>query len=394
MPYQNQYNQRIANEINAYNDRFATQFAYSPVDGRGHPYQLDGGGTGGVLYQMGNASKRDGEDNIVNDNVAPYLPEVYYLGNDAQGDMNGGNGYAEGTYRDRGDGHSLGVTGKYEKKSGGNFLSDLSDGFKDLGSDVVSGANYVFGSGHHAKHIGEMLKASKEKYGASWWDTVKQVVPSLLLGVGKKPRSKKPKKMKEITGGSILGNPDAYPRIGNNKRMERDSTNDIVEEKYEEVKPKESKPKESKPKAKKKLIRVAKLKGSAELLGSKQDDLLAMPNPVLSNGVPPTAQLRGSYGGSGKPKKAKVEKTLIKLIEKKMKGKGKSKDVSTDSSSSSDSDSDNEKNIKEDKNQVIKTVGGSRSVRAEIVKKIMKEKGLSMINASKYVKEHNLYKKK
>ena len=84
-------------------------------------------------------------------------------------------------------------------------------------------------------------------------------------------------------------------------------------------------PQTKKPKAKKKLIRVAKLKGSAELLGSKQDDLLAMPKPVLSNGVPPTAQLRGSFGGSGKPKKAKVEKTLIKLLEKKMKGKGKSK---------------------------------------------------------------------
>lgn len=35
--------------------------------------------------------------------------------------------------------------------------------------------------------------------------------------------------------------------------------------------------------------------------------------------------------------------------------------------------------------------GGGRSKRAEIVKKIMKEKGLSMIEASKYVKQHNLY---
>jgi len=32
-----------------------------------------------------------------------------------------------------------------------------------------------------------------------------------------------------------------------------------------------------------------------------------------------------------------------------------------------------------------------RSKRASIVKKVMAEKGLSMINASKYVKEHNLY---
>jgi hypothetical protein len=37
-------------------------------------------------------------------------------------------------------------------------------------------------------------------------------------------------------------------------------------------------------------------------------------------------------------------------------------------------------------------IGGGRKQRAELVKKIMKEKGLSMIEASKYVKQHNLYK--
>ena len=40
--------------------------------------------------------------------------------------------------------------------------------------------------------------------------------------------------------------------------------------------------------------------------------------------------------------------------------------------------------------------GGSsdgRKARADIVKKVMAEKGLKMIEASKYVKEHNLYKK-
>jgi len=35
--------------------------------------------------------------------------------------------------------------------------------------------------------------------------------------------------------------------------------------------------------------------------------------------------------------------------------------------------------------------GDGRKKRAEIVKRVMAEKGLSMINASKYVKEHNLY---
>ena len=37
--------------------------------------------------------------------------------------------------------------------------------------------------------------------------------------------------------------------------------------------------------------------------------------------------------------------------------------------------------------------GGGRAARAAIVKKVMADKGLSMIEASKYVKAHNLYKK-
>ena len=42
---------------------------------------------------------------------------------------------------------------------------------------------------------------------------------------------------------------------------------------------------------------------------------------------------------------------------------------------------------------ITKVVGGGRSARASIVKKIMAEKGMKMIEASKYVKEHGLYKK-
>ena len=40
------------------------------------------------------------------------------------------------------------------------------------------------------------------------------------------------------------------------------------------------------------------------------------------------------------------------------------------------------------------TSGGGRAARAAIVKKVMAEKGLKMIDASKYVKEHGLYKAK
>lgn len=40
---------------------------------------------------------------------------------------------------------------------------------------------------------------------------------------------------------------------------------------------------------------------------------------------------------------------------------------------------------------VVKATGGGRAKRAEIVKKVMKEKGLKLIDASKYVKQHGLY---
>lgn len=57
------------------------------------------------------------------------------------------------------------------------------------------------------------------------------------------------------------------------------------------------------------------------------------------------------------------------------------------------------KNVADDlKASVVKEAkkavsGGGRSARAAIVKKVMAEKGLKMIEASKYVKEHGLYKK-
>ena len=53
------------------------------------------------------------------------------------------------------------------------------------------------------------------------------------------------------------------------------------------------------------------------------------------------------------------------------------------------------KALKEKADKAIKkAVGGGRAARAEIVKKVMKEKGLKMIAASKFVKEHGLYNPK
>ena len=401
MPYDNAYNRGIAQVVDRYNDRFSTLYAYSPVDGRGG--YAGGGSSAGVLFQMGNASKRDAEDNVINDDLS--LPAVYYLGNSSEG-MSGGNGYAEGTFRDRGDGHSDGVSGVYQKGagmsgcgasgggvSGGNLFGDIFHGFEDLGSDIGKAVEYVnpFGSGkpdhQKARLFGRMLgKLMKHKEGmgasgggmsgGSWWDSLKEgvsdvvgLVPHLLLhGLGQEVPV-------APVGGAILGNPDPYPVKGNSQRIagkgkisasEKKALQSVLEKHTE--KRGRGRPKGS---------------GKKQLLG-KNGDLLAMPSPVLANGVPPTAQLQGSYGG-GKPHHSKAEMKVMKAVEKKLKKGGMSGcGVSGGKNLSGMTD---------------RTIGGGvsggdgRKARAEIVKKIMKERGVKMIEASKIVKAEGLYKK-
>ena len=50
-----------------------------------------------------------------------------------------------------------------------------------------------------------------------------------------------------------------------------------------------------------------------------------------------------------------------------------------------------EKNRQEDAENYVEGSGKKRNKRADVVKEIMVKKGLSMIEASKYVKQHNLY---
>jgi hypothetical protein len=392
MPYNNEYNRNIARVLNQGNERYANLFAYSPVDGRGNAYALDGGSNAGVLFQMGNASKRDAEDNIVNNNVADKLPAVYYYGNDSQG-MQGGSGFAEGSYRDLGVGSQMGVSpamGIYEKQGsgmsggmsemerliGGNLWTDIYDGFSDLGSDIGKAVDYVIGSGkpdhEKARALGRLLAhAMKMKgmgmSGGSWWDSLKSgissvvdFVPDLIMhGLGSSGGAKKKAGRPKKVGGAILGNPDPYPVQGNSQRLA------------------------GRGRGRPKKVGGAK----AEMVDAKQNSLLAMPSPVLANGVPPTAQLRGSYGGS-KPKKeksdkkSKAEEKVMKAVSKKLKG-GKNLSGMTDKRAE----------MMPDEKMGAGVSGGSdgRKKRAEIVKKVMKERGMKMIEASKYVKEHNLY---
>lgn len=388
MPYDNAYNRGVANQYGQWNDRFSTLYAYSPVDGRGHYSQ--GGSNAGVLFQMGNASKRDGEDNIYNDAID--LPSVYYLGNDSES-LRGGNGFAEGTFRDRGDGHSEGASAVYEKV-GGNIWTDIYHGFEDLGDDIGSATNYIFGSGHpdHQKMnarmlgrmIGQMVKHHKEgkgMSGGSWWDSLKEgvsdvvsFVPDLIMhglgnprevGCGKKRG--RPRKVggailgadvgtapgvKEVkVGGAILGNPDPYPQRGNSVRLAG--------------------------------------RGKGKKIQGANGDLLAMPGVVLANGVPPNAQLRGSYGGA-KPY-SKVEKKVMDAVKAKM-GRGKITEAEKDALKSVVEKHGGNLSGMTDKRAEM-SGGDGRKARAMIVKEYMKKHGVKMIEASKKVKELGLYKK-
>lgn len=474
MPYDNAYNRGIAHDIGAINERFATLYAYSPVDGRGG--YSEGGSNAGVLFQVGNASKRDGEDNVYNDDLA--LPPVYYYGQDAEG-LEGGNGFAAGTFRDSGEGSQLGArsaTGhfdgaaaarsvaKYEGSGGfplgdlgcgpsckgcpqccpapktatgsgyqgGNLFTDIYHGFEDLGSDIGSAVDYVIGSAKPKKQklraLGRLLAhsmqhkltggvkaqaAAESLAGGSWWDSLKEGVsdvvsflPNLAIHAiaGKKPdplggsagpKGSKPRKMRggdaaaaEISpptgagasgrqiGGAILGNPDGYPRMGDSARIAGRGRSKKV--------------------------------GGAKALEGPNGDLLAMPSPSLANGVPPRAQLRGSYGGA-KPAELTKE-AVIKAVKAKLKGKGaenpeKPESVDFEKGSipkigkrgaSPQPLRGNLAGMTDNRAEAAPAAGGAKGAdgrkrRAEIVKKVMQERGLKLIEASKYVKANNLY---
>jgi hypothetical protein len=286
-----------------------------------------------------------------------------------------------------------------------------------LGDDIGSAVEYLnpFGSGHPPKHremkaklfgrmLGKMIKQAQQMEGqgmsgGSWWSSLKDgisdvvgFIPDLIVhGLGKK--AGRPKKMKggavaeeleRRVGGAILGNPDPYPVQGNSERVagrgkitkkEREALKSVLE-KHE--------PKKGRGRPRKQLI------------GDKQHDLLAMPSPVaLENGVPPTAQLRGSYGGA-KP----VKEAVLKAVEKKLKGGMNLKGMTDKRAEMVEgtvmpTGKGHKKNALEvaPKIEAKMGAGDGRKKRAEIVKRIMKEKGMKMIEASAYVKAHNLYKK-
>lgn len=413
MPYNNAYNRDIANHLNTINERFATLYAYSPVDGRGG-YS---GGAAGVLFQTASASKRDGEDNMYNNQM--HLPNVYSYGNDSEG-MAGGNAFAEGTFRDTGFGESLGAgkaTGEFDKDNivgygngvigagmeGGTFWDTLGD----IGNTALKFAPLLLAlgkptGGSHAEDIGKAFKETMEGAGLSggnfWNDFIKGIgdvadVAGKIVPVAMKVFGKGDVGEAQITpsGGKKRGRPKGSGLKEDIKKATKFGADIITEMK--------TNPTEAKKKLEKIINTnvgdILSMKKGGAILGNpdgyprqgnsqrlagrgktgKNGDLLAMPSPDLANGTPPNAQLRGSYGGA-KTKLTKEEKKIIKEA-KKMMGKGKKILPGVCRMEASG----------------VSGGKGGRSKRAEIVKEYMKKHGCKMIEASKKVKELGLYKK-
>jgi hypothetical protein len=456
MPYDNPYNRQIAEELDQANRNYALIYHWSPVNGIN---------SGGSHVNIGNASKRDGEDGIYNNNLS--LGESYYYGdgmsggnilhdagdwfNDAGSTIKGwfgGNGFAEGTFRDTGFNHVEGVGGvahyrkprreekeedlqEYHKKELGEHIDRMTKlhgaGFWD---DFKRGFNMVFepASKYLLKPLatvtGNPLAAAGltalgyGKSGGAYYDDVAS--PELTHQLdgqldnspeprqvgGEKKRGRKAKmeggfkvgdlftkdfwnnikveggkkltkKHKQFMIGGFklgdLGNMDFWnsisiggkaPTQAQKKALiggfklgdlgNLDFWKNITISGGSRLGPPPASLKNvrggtklglpdgavvGKTETGGKRGRPRKIGGA--ILGT-DGKLLAMDKVVLPNGVPPRAQLGSNIGGA------------------KPKGKGMSG-------------------------------GDGRKKRAEIVKKIMKEKGMKMIEASKYVKEHNLY---
>lgn len=405
MPYDNQYNRAIANELGSINQRFATLYAYSPVDGRG----MCGGSNAGVLFQMGNASKQDGENNLYNEDLN--LPPQYFYGNNAES-MMGGSGFAEGTFRDTGFGHQDGAEDMFGSSPEGEYEKGM--GMSGGNKEMTGMAKDLFGnaSSKEFRMLGQMLGQHMKGKGMSGGSVLSDIQEGLSDTMGFVPRlfmgGASPADKEVGVGGAILGNPDPYPVQGNSQRIagrgkmtatERKSLQSILAKHPEMtgagfwddfksgfnsvISPVASVVKAVAPFLGQPEISAGisalgygkEKKGRGRPKGSKKKellsangDLLAMPSPVaMSNGVPPTAQLRGSYGGA----KPSLKESVIKAVEKKMKG-GKNLAGMTD------------------KREEMKGSGDRRKARALMVKKIMAEKGMKMIQASSYIKQNNI----
>lgn len=361
MPYNNNYNQDIAKKYINLNKRY--------IDNERKNNQLFHHNL--EYTQFGNANKNleggavptDLNDDVkygVNQGVrAVYGDASQYGSNEGEkNNVKGGSGFAEGTHMDTGFTKTLGAgkTGKGSKvfkneslklvrKEGGKKRGRPSkkhlegEGFFD---SVLSGLKSVASV---AKPILKMIPDKRAQMAGNVLDAV---------GAGKK-RGRPSKKM---TGGTELGLPKKSSLEGAGLMSE--NVKRVVGGGKKRGRP-----------AKKHLEGEGFFDDVWSGIKTVASPVLKIAKPLLKMVPDPRAQMAGNLldaVGAGKkrgrPSKMKGGRELVPVANMKassMAGQGKPK----------------------------KTGGNKRN---ELVKKIMKEQGLSMIKASSYVKDHELYK--
>jgi hypothetical protein len=371
MPYDNEYNRKIKREYQDINRRYiehqkmndelflempmVSGLANKKFEGGAIPKNLNSdvefGVNQGSRIVYGDASQYGsnfGEKDARED-------KLNYIENlDKEKPMSGGAGFARGTFRDTG----------FERVLGAGKTKGVK-AYKKTPLKLTK----VMGAG---KRRGRPSKMASKMVGGTELGLPQKLVEAVPK-IPKVPKVKKEKEVKKIE------------KIINNIKKEAKKEKEDKEEKEEAEKKKEDKEDKEitgKGKHKKQMKGKGFLSGLWKGIKTVAKPLASVAKVGLSLTPLPQAQLAataldalGAGKRRGRPSKMKGG-NLVPVANMKsssMAGQGKPS-----------------KN-KPIKDKPIKDK--PKNKRAEIVKKIMKEKSLSMIDASKYVKEHNLYVK-
>lgn len=286
--------------------------------------------------------------------------------------------------------------------SGGVSSGGVSSGGKFKISDITKGAKSALDIAKTGKDAYDMYKAfggarrvkalEKKMVGGDWFkdalDVVKQVAPiavPLMMGAGRPLKTMKDKvemvekAMKKFKGGSF------WKDFGRGFKKGFTGTLDVAKEIAPIAIPLMAAAGREKygkafnmGKFLEKGVKAKRGKGGAMVGAYLGKDGQVHHGAAVKGGI--------SLGDVIESTK-KMGKAAVKEVAKRGKAAGADllKEVGRAAKKSA------KKSVNEAAKDVVKATGGGRAKRAEIVKKVMKDKGMKMIEASKYVKEHGLY---
>jgi len=332
MPYDNDYNRKIAHKMEMINKRYADTHQYSQVVPDGYK----------SISQSASGSTQDGEDGM--------------YGNEHPSLVGGASGFSQGTFMDTGFDRVMGAKGsgmKYKKGelNGAGFWDDFKKGF-----------NMVF------EPAAKVLKVASTALGQP------EIAAGLTaIGYGKKKKKEEELRSSKKTGGIVMGDQVGMPFDWNMFKKHAMGGLPLKEFKSNVKGGAYSMTGKGFDDFKKKLgkMSIADVKsyvglGKRKACGSGMSGgtILGNPDPHIGSGMNPVER---KVGGRLVPTQL--------LPSSSMSGQGKA-EFSERSSF-----------------KPKKQASSSLKSRAEVVKRVMKERGISMIEASKAVKAEGLWKK-